>query len=436
MKKTILIGLCCSIVCIGQSQIITTIAGNGVIGNSGDGGPAVNAQLKYPVDVVCDHLGNTYITDEGNDAVRKIDASGIITHFATVYQPGSIACDKYNNIYVTSQSWQSVLKITPAGVSAIFAGTAAGSATFSGDGGLATLATLNYPYGIAIDTAGNVYVSTTGDARIRKIDNAGIISTFAGSGQSMYGPSGDGGMATLAFLASPRGIAFDKSGDLYVAEQANQVRKIDPTGIITRVAGSYTAGAGYTGNGGLSTLALLNNPVELAVDTLGNVYISDMGNQVIRKIDVNGIITTVVGNGFTGGLGGAAGKGGYAGDGGNPLLCELNNPWGITFNHAGELIISDWYNHAIRKIGLVDFIKEETGKSIVSIFPNPGNGIYHLYFSSLSNVSISDAFGQEIKAMNRIEGNYDLDLCNQAPGIYFVRAYQNGIQQTVKLVKY
>lgn len=437
MKKIIILSIFCSNICFSQSQIITTIAGNGTSGYSGDGGLAVNSRLFYPIDVICDHIGNLYITDGGNNAIRKIDQNGVISHFAQVFDPIALACDKNNNIYVISQALKSILKITPAGVSSLFAGTGAGVSSYSGDGGPATSATFDYPYGIAIDSADNVFVASFADSRIRKINSSGIISTIAGNGHNIYGPTGDGGLATFAFLGGPRGIAFDKTGNLYIAEHAGkQVRKINTAGVITKVAGSYTASAGYSGDGGPALSALLSSPMDVLCDSIGNIYISDLGNQVIRRVDVNGIIQTVVGNGFHNGPGGAAGVGGYAGDGGSPLLCELNNPWGTTFNKYGELIISDWYNHVIRKVSIANALTESNSAPLFSLYPNVGDGIYHINFQRVSNLLIYNALGQEIKSEKMLEGEYELNISNQVSGIYFVKVFQNGKQYITKLIKF
>jgi hypothetical protein len=435
MRNALFIALCTFCLLQANSQnVIITIAGNGVQGNSGDGGPATACELKYPLDAVFDHAGNLYVTD-GNDAIRKIDPAGIITHFATIYEPIAIACDKNDQIFVISQNFQSVMKISPSGNVSLFAGTGNGTHSYSGDGGPATSATLDYPYGLAIDTAGNVFISTTGDARIRKVNTAGIITTIAGNGPNM-GSTGNNGPATAAYLAAPRGIAFDKAGNLFVAEELTLVRRISTAGIINNVAGNLSLGSGYSGDGGLAKQAQLNGPVEVAVDSANNVYISDMGNQVIRMVNTSGIISTYVGNGFHGGPGGAAGQGGYAGDGGPLLSCELNNPWGLTLTNNGELVIVDWYNHRVRKIVTTTSIHETGYQSLFSVYPNPARGLFQIKQQSPSNVQVTNALGQEI--LNEIipAGDHTIDLKDHAPGIYFIKVTQEHQQQTLKLMNY
>ncbi|MCZ8285324.1 MAG: T9SS type A sorting domain-containing protein, partial [Bacteroidia bacterium] len=415
--------------------MIVTIAGNGTQGNSGIGGPASSCELDYPLDAVFDHAGNLYITDSGNDAVKKIDANGNITHVATIYEPVAIACDKHDNLFVISQNYQSVMKISPTGSVSLFAGMANGTHAYSGDGGPATSATLDYPYGLAIDTAGNVFISTNGDARIRKVNTSGIITTIAGNGQNIMGPNGNNGPATAAYLASPRGIAFDKAGNLYVAEQVGQVRRISTAGVINKFAGDFNLGSGYSGDGSLAKTAQLNGPVEVAVDSTGNVYISDMGNQVIRMVNISsGIISTYVGSGFHGGPGGPAGQGGYGGDGGPLLACRLNNPWGLTFTTSGELVIVDWFNHRVRKITTPTFVGEIDYQLLFSVYPNPAKGLFQLKQESPGKVRINNALGQEILSETLPAGEHRIDLRDHAPGIYALQVIHDGRQQTLKLI--
>ncbi len=435
MKHALFIALCSLYFLKGHSQTtIVTIAGTGTQGNGGIGGPATSCELKYPLDAVSDHAGNLYITDSGNHAVKKIDANGIMTHFATIYEPVAIACDKQDNLFVISQNYQSVMKISPAGNVSLFAGMADGTHAYSGDGGPATSATLDYPYGLAIDTAGNVFISTNGDARIRKVNTSGIISTIAGNGPSGVGPTGNNGPATAAYLSSPRGIAFDKAGNLYVAEQVSQVRRISTAGIINKFAGDYALGLGYSGDGGPGKNAQLNGPVEVSVDSANNVYISDMGNQVIRMVNTSGIISTYVGSGFHGGPGGAAGQGGYAGDGGPLLACRLNNPWGLTFTHSGELVIVDWFNHRVRKITLLTSMSEHSSPTLFSVYPNPAKGLFQLRLESPGKLQIINSLGQEVLTESLPAGDHRIDLKDRAPGIYFISVTQGDQQQTLKLV--
>ncbi len=221
-----------------------------------------------------------------------------------------------------------------------YAGT--GTASFTGDGGAATLATMRQPNGVATDAAGNVYVCDNANQRIRKITTAGIISTIAGTGAVGYSAAHEGVLATTAFINFPGGIKVDAAGNIYFADLGNNIiRKISTSGIITTVAGTPTV-SGYTGDGGAATAAKLNAPYDVAVDAAGNVYIADQGNQCIRKVNTSGVISTICGNGLIGV--------GAAGDGGPAISAKLNLPHSIDVDAAGNLYISDYGNNRIRKI--------------------------------------------------------------------------------------
>ena len=286
---------------VDSSGIITTIAGTGVAGFSGDGGAATAAQLFYPYDIEV-FSGNIYIADSGNSRIRKIDSSGIITTIAGTDEPG-----------------------------------------FSGDGLAATSAQLSYPEGIAINS-GNIYISDTNNHIIRKVDSSGIITTVAGNGE--YGFSGDGEAAISAQLSQPKDIAVD-SGNIYIADYGNtRIRKIYSSGIITTIVG--TGDWGYSGDGGLATSAQIAQPKGIAVDS-GNLYIPDYYLNVIRKV-TSGIITTIAGIYIDDNDGGAIG--GYSGDGGVATSAQFNRPSAVELDSSGNLYIADSYNSLIRKITL------------------------------------------------------------------------------------
>ncbi len=212
-----------------NAQIITTIAGSSPVLYGGDGGHATDAKLNAPNGVAIDAMGNIFIADRGNNRIRKIDPTGIITTFA---------------------------------------GTGIG--TFSGDGGAATDAALYLPTGVAVDGSGNVYIADGANSRVRKINSSGIISTIAGNG--IPGFYGDGGAATLASLNGPIGVAVDAAGNIFIADCNNNViRKINSSGIISTVAGSGIAS--YSGDGGPAVIAALNQPIGIAVDGAGNLFI-------------------------------------------------------------------------------------------------------------------------------------------------------------------
>ena len=337
--------------------IITTVAGNGTNGYSGDGGVATNAELNYPFGVAMDTTGNLFIADDGNERIRKVGPNGIITTVAgngtngysgdggaatnaKLNYPSGVAVDAIGNLFIADYGNNRIRKVGINGIITTVAGNGAGG--YSGDGGVATNAKLNYPFDVAVDTTGNLFIADNDNERIRKVGTNGIITTVAGNGAGGY--SGDGGAATNAKLNSPFGVAVDTTGNLFIADRYNQcIRKVGTNGIINTVAGNgYGAGTyygNYSGDGGAATNAELNDPSGVAVDTTGNLFIADEGNNRIRKVGTNGIIATVAGNGTSG----------YYGDGGAATNAELNYPIDVAVDTTGNLFIVDAFNNRIRK---------------------------------------------------------------------------------------
>ena len=334
------------------SGIITTIAGTGERGFSGDGGPADAAQLDVPEGVAVDGSGNLYIADKLNNRIRRVDISGIITTIvgtgvrgfrgdggpaiaAQLNLPGKIAVDSAGNLYIADSFNHRVRQVDRFGNISTIAGT--GGEGYSGDGGPAIAAQLNYPQGLALDGAGNLYIADSGNGRIRRVDASGAIRTIAGTGEE--GLSGDGGPAIAAQLNYPQGLALDGAGNLYIADSGNgRIRRVDASGAIRTIAG--TGEEGSSGDGGPAVAAQLKFPSGVAVDSSGNVYIADWGNHRIRRIDSSGTITTIAGTGGSG----------SSGDGGPAVAAQLNLPQGVAADGNGNLYIADTENHRIRRV--------------------------------------------------------------------------------------
>ncbi len=352
-----------------QCNIITTVAGTGTIGFSGDGGTATAAELTYPSYVVFDDSDNMYICDQNNNRIRKVTQSGIISTIAgtgtasyggdggaaTMAQlsaPSGITF-ALGELYIADGGNNRIRKISPTGIICTIAGT--GVQGYSGDGGPATAAKLNEASFVAVDLRGNVYISDKYNYRIRKVDTAGMITTIAGLGT--LGFSGDGGAATAAKLNLVGGIDIDSSGNIYFSDIGNlRVRKVTPSGIISTVAG--TGAAGFSGDGGPATAAQINYGEAVTVDHSGNLYIPEFAGNRVRKVDISGIISTIVGTGSQG----------YSGDGGPATAAELHTPTGVGLDSHGNIYIADILNHRIRKVAVAPIIIAAiSGSSTVSI---------------------------------------------------------------------
>lgn len=347
------------------SFTISTIAGNGTVGFSGSGGPAVNAQLNNPRGIVTDPAGNVYFCDLLNNVVQKVDTNGILTTIvgtgvagyngdnipgsqAELNEPWRVTIDPAGNLYIADYGNNRIRKLAPNGIITTVAGN--GRPDYSGDGGPALNATLDGPEQAEIDAFGNMYIADSGNNVIRKVSPSGIISSVAGSGFDAGlvnskctggGYSGDGGPATKAELDLPVSLAVDPSDNLWISDQCNNViRYVDSaTGNISTVAGIYNA-YGYTGDGGPATKATFNGPAGIARDAAGNIYVTDYGNNVLRVLLTNGNIATVAGNGYQG----------YSGDGGPATLAEMDSLRQVAVGTFGDIYIADTYNNAIRKL--------------------------------------------------------------------------------------
>jgi len=339
---------------VSPSGVITTVAGGGQYGSLGDGGPATSASLTYPVGVAVDAAGNLYIAESVGNRIRKVSPGGIITTVAgngtqgfsgddgpatsaSLYSPAGVAVDAAGNVYIADTYNTRIRKVSPDGIITTAAGR--GGYKFAGDDGLATNASLNQPWGVAVDAADNLYISDWNNHRIRMVSPSGIITTVAGNGASGF--AGDDGPAIDASLY-PEGVAVDAAGNLYIADTSNRrVRRVSSSGAITTVAGKGTQGS--SGDGGPATAASLYSPAGLALDATGNLYIADSYGARIRMVSAGGIITTVAGAPWNGPYT-------FGGDGGPATSALLHSPGGVAVDAAGNLYIADTLNYRVRMV--------------------------------------------------------------------------------------
>jgi sugar lactone lactonase YvrE len=405
----------------GATQVITTIAGNGELGSSGDGGPATSASLFNPNSVSVDAAGNVFVADTFNYRVRKIDAkTGAISTVAgngmirvtdnngpattaALGHPGGVAFDLTGNLFIADTGNSLIRKVDPAGIITTVAGNQ--PLGFSGDNGSAIAADLSTPNALVTDAAGNLFFADSSNQRIRRIDSKGIITTVAGNSQPSYVPgfAGDGDLAVKALLAYPRGAALDIAGNLYIADTENhRVRRVDAkTGIIMTVAGSGPATpepGGFSGDNGPGFAARLNSPYAVAVDRAGNLLIADSGNGRVRKLDSNGILTTIVGGGSENACDGAA----------TASTIGLGSITGIIADAAGNIFLSDFNNHRILKVdakGIVTTVagnncnagfSGDSGIATLATFTYPRG----IAFDPAGNLFIADTDNHRIRAVH------------------------------------
>jgi sugar lactone lactonase YvrE len=345
-----------------STQIINLIAGNssGAGGFNGDGNAALSTNFYYPSGMILDGRGNLLVVDSTNDRVRKIDSSQIVTTIAggylgdgapataaslnLAYLGGHTAVDADGNLYIADTNNNRVRKVSPTGTITTFAGT--GISGYSGDGGPATSATLNAPTAVVLDGAGNILIGDNGNGAIRKVDTTGTITTYV-STVTVVAPWG--GTITVPVYAS--GLALDANGNLYASTFGYAViLKIAPDTTGTVVAGVLFS-SGYNGDGKAATEAYLNLPTGIALDGAGNLYIADWENERIRKVDTNGIISTVAGNGIPG----------FSGDGGPATAAEVSLPNDVATDAKGNLYISDFLNYRVRVVNTSGTIQTLAG---------------------------------------------------------------------------
>lgn len=351
---------------VDTSGTITTLAGNGLAGFSGDGGPAKSAKLDFPKGVAVDATGNVIFADSGNNRIRKVSTSGIITTIAgtgvagfggdggpataaLIDQPNGVAVDQSGDVLIADLNNQRIRKIDTAGVITTVAGN--GITGFSGDGGPAISASLNNSYTVLPGAANDFYIADTDNFRVRRVDSAGTISTFAGS--VSYGCTGDGGPATAAGIGRPKGLAIN-AGRLMIAAGCDFIREVDLTSnIISTAAGSNTSlgSGGFDGNGHSALSSVFFVPTGLSSDLAGNLLIVDAGNSQVRKLDSTTQIVTAF-------------AGGYIGDGGAGTTATLNSPYGIAIDSSKNIFIADMYNNRVRVLSAAGTITTFAGTGV------------------------------------------------------------------------
>ncbi len=410
-----------------NAQTINNFAGNGTSGFSGDGGPSTAASLSSPNGLAVDGGGNVFVSD--GYRLRKINASGIITTIAgngtggftgdggpstaAQIEAGAVACDASGNIYLTGGD--RIRKINTSGIINTMAGT--GTAGFSGDGGPATAAQFSNVAGLRVHGS-DIYIADGGNYRVRKINAAGIITTVAGSATSGF--SGDGGPATAAQLRSPHAIAFDGSGNMFISDFLNYcVRKVNTSGIITTISG--TGGThGFSGDGGPATAAQMGQVLDIYFDGSNNLYVADWDNSRIRKISSSGIITTIAGNG---------GSAYCTGDGGPATAASLWAPCNIVVDAANNIYVGDGECASVRKMGNGSTSVSEItpmANTTIEMMPNPNKGLFSLKIITPGDedvtLHIADVTGRDITKLTlRTNKPTDIQL-NVPAGMYYITA--------------
>jgi trimeric autotransporter adhesin len=406
--------------------IISAFAGNGTAAFAGDGGAATNASLHFPRGLAVDASGNVLIADSFNGRVRSVATNGVIRTLAgsgsggfdgdggaatsaTLAYPTSVAVGAGGNVFIGEVDASRVRRVAPSGVIS----TVADANAAIGDGGAATDATLGYPYNVAVDGAGNIYIADYDNARVRKTTKAtGGIATIAGTG--VWGYSGDGGLAVKADLKYLSSVTLDAAGDVYIADAPNsRVRKVTvATGVIATVVGSGEFGSG--GDGGLATNAQLGNPLAIVFDSLGNMYIVENYNARVRKVTAStGVISTVAGTGTEG----------FSGDGGLAVSARLYAPRAIAIDRADNLYISDSANNRVRKVdattgvittiagnGATDFSGDDGLASSAGLSP------IGIALDAFGNLYIADASSHRVRRVDAATGVISTVVGNGASG--------------------
>jgi trimeric autotransporter adhesin len=427
-----------------KAQTINTIAGSAIAGYGGDGGQATVASLNNPIGVAVDVSGNLYIGDWDNNRVRKVNTSGIITTIAgigiegysgdggqataaEISTPGGLAIDTLGNVYIPELAGNRIQKVdVSTGIITTVAGDGVGGS--GGDGGAATAANLDYPTGVALDKKGNLYIADDINNRVRIVDTSGVINTYAGNG--IFGYGGDGGPATAAELEAPTGLASDAAGNLYFGDQENsRIRVVNSSGIISTYAGNGVVG--YTGNAGPATAAELDHPEEVALDASGNLYIDDEGNDEIRIVSPAGTIKRFAG---------VPTIGNFSGDGGPASAAELSGPQGVCADYAGNIYIADFGNNRVRKVTTVITGNEALNyENIVTVYPNPAKEELNIELNGILNkvvITLYNIEGEQI--INQSFSNQSIVTLNTSgypDGLYILRMQKEDGTTIIKKVE-
>jgi streptogramin lyase len=397
-----------------NAQIVTTIVGSGTQGaNNGIG---TTASFYRPCGLTIDASNYIYVADELNHLIRKISSTNDVTTFAgsgakgaangisTIASfnfPAGVAVDKNGNVFVADPLNNSIRKVTSSGIVSTFAG----NGNIGAANGKDTSASFYEPLGVTVDTIGNVYVADRFNNLIRKITPTGIVSTLAGN---INGGSTNG-IGTNATFNQPFGVAVDASGNVFVADTYNHlIRKITTTGVVSTLAGS-----GIIGNSnGIGVAASFNHPFGIAVDATGNIFVADSYNNLIRKISPIGEVSTIAGSGIKGSTNGIG------------TSASFNEPFGITVDANGNIYVSDRLNHLIRKISInatgVEELDCENTKN-VTLYPNPATTEIiadDLQLNSI--VEITDILGEVLMKDLTIQSRHSFSISNLPNGVYFL----------------
>ena len=425
-----------------NAQYISTFAG-GMCGALGNGGPATLARMQTPSGVCLDKYGNVYIADQNDCRVRKVDTSGIITTVAgtghcgysgdggpadsaDLRSPEGVSVSNDGTIYIADYH-NSAIRMVKDNIIHTIAGN--GTMGDAGEGGPATDALLNTPADVAVDRYGNVYFVDQGVSKLKKVDTFGIITTIAGNGSAAF--TGDGGPASAAQLNWPQGVGVDTCGNVYIADFYNScVRKVDVvTGRISTIIGNDSLG--YSGDWGPATDAVLYDASAVGLDHMGNVYVTDYYNYCIRKMDATGIITTIAGNDSLG----------FSGDGGPATDAKLSFPQGVAADDSGNIYIADLDNYRVRKVSNTPPpTKVQVLGSLpqIQIGPNPSAGKFFINTkNSIAGLKavLYNSIGKTEREFS-IVGAYTLDITGMQEGVYYLTFYtdEGNFKVTKKLV--